>query len=97
MKKTVLFSILAMNFTASAFAALPPLYESINEYKALLTDSQLTHKLESGEIINAITRNETGFIIDTNKHRLTVKMIADPQKMPGPAKFHYEFGIPTNN
>lgn len=95
MKKVIFFSILAMSFSVPAFALLPPLYESINEYKALLNDSNLTHKLVSGELISSITRTEDGFEIITNKHRLNVKVIFDPQKMPGPAKFHLEFANPT--
>ena len=96
MKKVVVFSILAMGFSMSAVAALPPLYESINEYKTLLNDFHMTHKLESAELITSITRRDSEFVVETNKHRLTVKIISDPQNMPGPSKFHLEFGSPTN-
>lgn len=72
-------------------AALPPLYQSLNEYKALLVNPQLTEKLTSADLIQSIQRESSSFLIKTNKHTLKIDVIYDPQKSPGPAKYHFVF------
>lgn len=73
------------------FALLPPLYQSVKEYKALLNDPRLEKNLSSGELIQNIERTETGFEVTTNKQVLKVAVIYKKQRMPGPAEFQLEF------
>lgn len=76
------------------FSALPPLYEDIAEIKAILEDQRLGQLLESGESIKEIKKSDQGYIIKTNHHKLYVKVIYKPNKMPGPAQFEIEFKTP---
>lgn len=77
---------------AGAEALLPPLYESIREYKSLLEDSELSNRLDSADSIQSIERQEDRFFIKTSTgKRLEVQVVFDAQEMPGPAKFHFKF------
>lgn len=87
--------IFALIFTTQIQAALPPLYQSLNEYKALLGNPALAEKLTSADLIESIELKEGGFLIKTNKHTLKVDLVYDPQGMPGPQKFHLVFQEPT--
>lgn len=76
-------------------AILPPVYESVKEYKALLDDRQLTEKLGSGESILAIKRIDQGFFILTTRYTMSVDVIYDPTERIGPAAFHLVFHEPS--
>lgn len=91
-KKLSLFSLVnVLGWTISIDAALPPFYQSVNEYRSLLNDKQLEKALVSAEGIREIKRTENGFTIISNKHTLDVELIYDSQAMPGPANFHFIF------
>lgn len=94
MKKYILALIIAMN-GVSVHAVLPPLYETIKEYKALLDDPRLVDSLTSGESIIAINKQYNTFEVVTNQRRLIVKVEYDQQSQPGPAEFHLEFSEPV--
>lgn len=90
--KKFLFAFLAiMPLAASAFALLPPLYETAAVIKAIVTDPQLGQKLEAGEVIVTIQRNETGYEVITNKHRVQVDVTNEPAERPGPAHYKIVF------
>lgn len=72
-------------------AALPPFYQSLNEYKALLNSEELAQKLGSAESLRNIERTESGFQIKTTRYILIVDVIHDPQEHPGPIPFHFNF------
>lgn len=72
-------------------AALPPLYESLTEYQAIVTSPELVEKLNSAEGIQNIKRTENGFIITTFRYTLQVDRVNEPLDQPGPAKFHFIF------
>jgi hypothetical protein len=93
MKKTLIFAALAITSCLSleAEALLPPLFETINEYKMLITSDELGKRLDSGEAIVDIERREGGFMIITNKSTLEVDIVKDKQETPGPGKFHLVF------
>ena len=42
-------------------AALPPLYQTSKEIVSIMTDDQLGKKLQSGEVIEKIEKNEDGY------------------------------------
>jgi|GEM_PF-2684023 len=72
-------------------SVLPPLYETIAEYKALLESPQLGEKLSSGEPIVSITREAEGFLLTTTRSTLRVKVHYMPQNRPGPSQFTLQF------
>ena len=90
MKKLFLF--IAILFTHSVSGLLPPFYESLKEYQALLSSPTLPEKLTSGEWIVDIKRQDDVFTIETLKNRLQVKVVYEKQQRIGPAAFHLEFG-----
>lgn len=83
--------ILGTLMSAHLCAALPPLYETLKEYQALLASPQITEKLVSADAIQDIQRDSYGFLIKTNKHNLKVDVVYEPQNHPGPSKFHFVF------
>jgi hypothetical protein len=78
-----------------AYGALPPFYETRNEFKALIDSAELESLLGSGEGIWEIKRNEENFLITSTKYTLAVKVIYEHTGLMGPAKFHFEFGKPV--
>ena len=84
-----LFALTAAISFTSLNAALPPLYESLNEYRALLNHEELANTLGSAEYILDIQRNDTGFIITTYNYCVQVDCIHEHLNQPGPAKFHF--------
>lgn len=83
----VCFTIAATSINA----ALPPLYESLVEYKSLLSSRELVDKFGSTEGILDIKRTDKGFVITGYKNTLLIDLVYDPQEHPGPAKFHFVF------
>lgn len=94
-KKFFLAMLLSIYLASSVDAALPPLYQSLNEFKALLEHPQLTQKLQSGELITDIEKSDRVFIITTNKHTLEVNIVYEAQSSPGPQQFKLEFAEPV--
>lgn len=91
MKLYTSFFVMAISSLAiNAFGALPPLYQSIREYKALIESPELS-QLGSAEMIKEIQRDETGFTVLSERKTLHVDVVYDPQDQPGPVKFHLEF------
>lgn len=78
----------ALNY---AEGALPPVYQSIKEYKALIESPELSQQLGSGEGITEIQRSGNGFLVKSFHKTLQVDVVFDPQDHPGPAKFHLVF------
>lgn len=91
MKKFALCALLFITSSIPAFGLLPPLAEAIVEIKAILNSPELTKNLSSGEVFDAITKTDTGFLIVTNRSRLAVDVIYQPTGIPGPAKFSLKF------
>ncbi|MFA6118808.1 MAG: hypothetical protein WCT85_01280 [Parachlamydiales bacterium] len=89
MKKIIFIFIIL--FSVKGFAILPPLYHSLNEIKAITSDERLSNELGSAELILEIKKNESGYLITTNKSTLQVDVIYIPQKMIGPGKFELKF------
>lgn len=95
MKTMTLTLLTALTLAGSVQAALPPLYQSSAEINAIMIDDQLGRKLQSGELITDIHKNEQGYLITTNHNRLQVNVEYMPSR-PGPVKFnlHFEDPIP---
>lgn len=84
--------ILAALVVTQADALLPPLYETSAQIKAMMSNEQLGQKLQSGEVIEKIERNEQGYEITTNKSRIQVNVVYEPSQHPGPAHYTLQFG-----
>lgn len=79
------------------FSLLPPLYHTLNEFKAIVEAPELTTQLQSGEAIISIAREDNRtFVVLTNKHKLIVDVVEEPTKLIGPAKFHLVFHDPIS-
>lgn len=94
MKKFALIFISMMIFTISAQAALPPVYQSTKEFRALLDSPKLTEIIGSAEPVKSIIRDDNGFIVTTNRHLLKVDVVYEAMANAGPAKFHLVFHEP---
>jgi hypothetical protein len=94
MKKIILSLITGFVLISSLEAALPPLYQSANEIKAILASEEFGQKLQSGELILTIQRSENGYEVLTNHHRLQVDILNVPSNKPGPIQFKLKFHDP---
>jgi len=89
MKKYIF--ILIFLFGIKLHAALPPLYQSLKEIDAIISDARLKEELGSAEPVLEIKRVADGYLIFTNRYTLRVEVIYIPQEMIGPAKFELKF------
>lgn len=91
MKKIGLILLTTFIVTTQMEALLPPLYQTSSEIKAIMADEQLGEKLQSGEVIEKIEKNDLGYLITTNKSQLQVRVAYEPTGHPGPAHYRLEF------
>lgn len=91
MKFAVLTLLASLLTHSMSYAALPPLYETLKEFKTLIEDPRLEHSFTSGDAIEKIERNEDGFTITSNKRTVHVKIAYEPAMRPGPAKYKLIF------
>ena len=82
-----------------AFAALPPIYQSLAELKAIINDPRLGEVMGSVEMIQEISRipddNKTGYRICGWRSCVDVDVVSDPQpSLCGPSPFHLIFHPP---
>lgn len=90
--KKFIFAAAASLAVMQAEALLPPLYQGSAEIKAIMEDEQLGQKLGSGDVIVKIEKNDPGYEITTNKHRLQVFVEYERAPQPGPAHYKLRFG-----
>lgn len=88
----ILFIVL---FIRHIEAVLPPLYQTSKEIIMIMSDEQLGKKLQSGEVIEKIEKNDLGYEITTNKNQLQVNVVYEPLQQPGPAHYNLLFNHPT--
>ena len=69
-------------------AALPPLAESIEEYKALLELPELYNSFQKPNPIQKIKRVGNSFIITSNEEVVIADIEYLPLEQPGPSKFN---------
>lgn len=91
MKRLILTVLASLTLLSSLEAALPPLYQTSTEIKAIMMDPQLGQKLQSGEVITKIEKTAKGYEIFTNEHRLQVDVDYQPAERPGPTPYTLEF------
>ena len=97
MNKILIIVALSVSLAqCSLQAALPPLFQSRAEFKALIEDKHLTEKLKSGEAIVSITRSEKSFTVVTTRAEMQVDVVYDKSDKKGPLKFHLVFHDPQS-
>lgn len=97
LKIWIVGSILCCTCFTTVEAALPPLYQSLKEYKALIESPELSQQLGAAAVILNITRESNGFIVVSSRKTLLVDVVYDPQDHAGPAKFHLVFHTSTED
>lgn len=89
-RKMLFISLLAG--TGLCFAALPPLYDSVNEITGFLQHPDLSHCLSSAEVIQRIERTPGGFLVTTNYSQVKVDVqIKAHAEIMGPVEYKYTF------
>ena len=94
MRKIILSTFVFLALSQSAFAALPPFYQSTAELNSLLRDPRLAEKMGSGEPILNIQRNDQGYLITGNRYQIQANVnYHAPEKkgFVGPAIFTIDF------
>jgi hypothetical protein len=91
MRKTLFILAASLTFSASSFAALPPLYQSSNEIKSVLNDPDFGKKLHSGELIESIQKNDKGYLITTNYHTIQANIVYNQTGRIGPIQYEVHF------
>lgn len=87
----ILVSIAIFAGQGTLSALLPPAWEGVAELKAILNEKELANYLDSGDILQEVSKTEEGWLITTNRSYIAVRIIPLPQMQPGPEKFKLEF------
>lgn len=91
MKKILASFLFFIAVQAQSFAALPPLWQGVQELKVILADKRLGDYLDAGDVITSIKKTEEGWVIITNKKRVTVNLTYEKSSKPGPVQFRISF------
>lgn len=75
----------------SLTAALPPLYQGLKEFDAVLHDPELVKELSAGEVLEGIKKTHTGYEVTTNRSTVQVDVEYLPMQQPGPVQFLLHF------
>jgi len=94
--KTIVLSLFLL-LAQPVFAALPPLYQSVAEWRELVDSEELTDSFPTSQMITSITAVEKGYIVLTQEYKMLVEVKYLSQSMPGPAQFKLLFHEPTKH
>lgn len=79
-------------FTCSSLtAALPPLYQGMKEFNAVLHDPRFVKELPAADVLESIKKTPTGYEVTTNRSVLEIEIEYLPIQHPGPAEFLLHF------
>lgn len=87
----ITFLVLAVVSSYSLQAALPPLWQSVQEFQGLLKDPQLGECVNSSDTILDIKKVSDGFVIMTRERKIKVRVESFSSGRPGPIQFKYHF------
>ena len=79
--------------SCKAFAALPPMPESLREIEAILSHEFLKSPEMTAETIWQIQKTETGFILETTHFIIPIEIISLPKENLGPAPLEVQFDV----
>jgi hypothetical protein len=91
MKKILVSFSLFIALQGPIFAALPPLWQGVQELKVILADKRLGDYLDAGDAITSVKKVDEGWIIITTKKRVTVRLTYDNTSKAGPVQFRISF------
>lgn len=93
MKKIVCTVLSALLFyTTSAFAVLPPMWQSVSEIETMLQSPYLKEHFSSHEPIEEIRKEESDtYVLRTRSHSVRVRVHYHPSTRPGPTQFSLSF------
>ena len=92
MKKIMFFLLLTFSSFQYVSAALPPLYQSIREYEAILNSDELDDYLGSEQVIQALySIPKGGYHVITQDKVLYVEIIYIGNEMAGPLNLEIKF------
>lgn len=87
------WTLLFLTIFTTSYAALPPVWQGVAEIKAIVEDPKLSEFLNSGDILESITKSREGWVIKTSHSSVFVQVIPLPQEMPGPMKFELQYSV----
>jgi hypothetical protein len=96
MKKIMMCLSFSILFTLPLAAILPPLYQNSKEIKSILSDPDFDKKLHSGEVLMSIQKNDQGYAITTNQHRLQIDVNYPKTGKIGPVEYTLTFHEPVS-
>lgn len=90
-KKMAFIAVATLAMTASIEGLLPPLYQTADEIRSVLSGKGLGEVLPDGEPIIEIRKNEQGYEVTTLRHRVQAVIVYKPTGRPGPAQFEVQY------
>lgn len=72
--KKLLLTVAILVLSGSAFAALPPFFQSATEIKAVLENQDVIARLESSGMIDSIVRAENSYVVKAGLCMLSVEV-----------------------
>ena len=93
MKKLILFlTVLSLN--SSIHAALPPVFQSATDYRAILESEELYSYLDSFDTIQKIERlDEDLYQLETENKNILIEVIDIENDVIGPRQFKLHFHL----
>ena len=93
--KKLMFVIAFAICSISAFAVLPPFYQSSKEIKRIINDARTHEMLGSAQMILDIKKEDGGWVITTQNYELHIDIIYQLTEHLGPAVFELEYHEPV--
>lgn len=91
--RTILYSLPLLFCSAVVDAALPPMPQSIREYKSLLEHEFLRSPEMTAELILSIEKTGQGFLLETTHFIIPIYLERLPQLLMGPTPFQLHFDV----
>jgi hypothetical protein len=91
MRPVYLTSVFCAVTFSSLGAALPPLWDSVQELEGFLKDPALKEHFDGSDSILSIERAPGGLLVSTQTKEVWVTVVSKPLEHPGPAQFEYHF------
>jgi hypothetical protein len=93
--KKIFFLLFACLHFSTAYSILPPLYQSLEEIRAITQNQELQNYLPEGMPILEIKKVQTGYLLTTRDLQLFVEIKYLPATGLGPQQFKMIFHQPT--
>lgn len=94
--RAIFIAILLLLPCTTICGALPSIYQSIDEYQALLENPQLGSLMGNNETIESILRTPQGFLVKGKHLQLEVEIVYVEEEGTGPQEFDLKFKEPVS-